>query len=367
MKKSRKKIKYLLLIILLLTVSIGYAYINSTLNITGVGTINNPTWDIHFDNVQVKTGSVSTSNPATIDNPKTTVNYSVEFTIPGQYYEFTVDVVNAGTIDGMVSVVSNKLNGTEITTLPNYLEYIVKYEDDIDIQPNQLLEAGHSEKIKVHVGYKKNINNSDIPEGIQTLNFSFSVTYVQRNESAQSIQHGVTVYTIAMDMNLVEVGNEIPSTIHAYNSPEEFLGPNDSPIYLKHVLKNNIVQETYVEFIITEAMAQANSGLTPGTYALQGGGATYLGDGHSNNDSDWRNDSQYYMGNIAILEHAFGENNCNIHYSCNEGNNCYKTECGVPGFTVITYNSGKNTAEDENNYFGCATYRNSSSECYVFF
>ena len=183
MKKNKRKVRYLILVLLLLFISIGYSYLNSTLNITGTSTINNPTWDIHWENVEVKTGSVSATTP-TIDTNKTTVNYSVTLTIPGEYYEFTVDAVNAGTIDGMVSVVSNKLNGTEITTLPNYLEYSVSYSDGVSIAQNHLLESGTSEKYKVHVGYKKDISVSDIPSTAQTLNLSFSVTYVQADANA---------------------------------------------------------------------------------------------------------------------------------------------------------------------------------------
>ena len=181
--KNKKKLNYMILIIMLLVISIGYAVLTTNLNIVGAGTINNPTWNIHWENVQVKTGSVSASTP-TIDTAKTTVNYSVTLTIPGDYYEFTVDAVNAGTIDGMISVVSNKLNGTEITTLPNYLEYKVSYEDGIDIAPNHLLSANSSDKYKVHVGYRKDINVSDIPATPQTLNLTFSVTYVQADANA---------------------------------------------------------------------------------------------------------------------------------------------------------------------------------------
>ena len=122
MKKGKKRLNYLLVIILLLLISVGYAILSTNLNIVGSSQISAPTWDIHWENVSVKSGSVSASTP-TIDTNKTTVNYSVTLTIPGDYYEFTVDAVNAGTIDGMISVVSNKLNGTEMTTLPNYLEY----------------------------------------------------------------------------------------------------------------------------------------------------------------------------------------------------------------------------------------------------
>ena len=181
--KNKRKLNYMILIIMILVVSIGYAILSTNLNIVGSSQISAPTWDIHFENVSVKSGSVTASTP-TIDTNKTTVNYSVTLTIPGDYYEFTVDAVNAGTIDGMVSVVSNKLNNVEISTLPNYLEYKVSYDVGIDIAPNHLLAANTSEKYKVHVGYKKDISVSDIPEGAQTLNLSFSVTYVQSDSNA---------------------------------------------------------------------------------------------------------------------------------------------------------------------------------------
>ena len=181
--KNKRKLNYMILIIMILVISIGYAILSTNLNILGSSQISAPTWDIHWENVVVKTGSISASTP-TIDTNKTTVNYSVTLTIPGEYYEFTVDAVNAGTIDGMISVVSNKLNNVEITTLPSYLEYKVTYEDGVDIAPNHLLASGTSEKYKVHVGYKKDINISDIPATPQTLNFSFSVTYVQSDSNA---------------------------------------------------------------------------------------------------------------------------------------------------------------------------------------
>ena len=186
MKNNKRKLRISILFVLLLFISLGYAFLNTSLNIIGTSNISNPTWDIHWENVVVKSGSVTASTP-TIDTSKTTVNYSVTLTIPGEYYEFTVDAVNAGTIDGMVSVFSSKLNNVEITTLPNYLEYYVTYADGIAIEQNQLLAAGTSEKYKVHVGYKKDINASDIPQDSQTLNLSFSVTYVQSGDSSITI------------------------------------------------------------------------------------------------------------------------------------------------------------------------------------
>ena len=306
MRVNKRKLKYLLVVILLLTISVGYAVINSTLNISGVGTINNPTWDIHFESIQVKTGSVTPTTAATLDTPRTTINYAVTFTIPGEYYEFTVNAVNAGTIDGMVSVVSNKLNGTEITTLPNYLEYKVSYADDVDIQPNHLLAAGTSETYKVHVGYKKDINISDIPSSIEILNLSFSVTYIQSDTNVVSVPHPRTVYT-ASSSGQITIGQSIPSSITQYSSAAEANSSYGRRFCLKHIVVNDIVTESYLEFIVTQYDVDNYPGMTVGTYALRGAGATYNSSTNKYND-----DSPYYESNKQVLLNAFGSSNCNF-------------------------------------------------------
>ena len=315
LKNNKRKLNYLLVIILLLLVSVGYAVLSTNLNIVGSGTINNPTWNIHWENVQVKTGSVSASTP-TIDTAKTTVNYSVTLTIPGDYYEFTIDAVNAGTIDGMVSVVSNKLNGVEITTLPNYLEYKVTYEDGVDIAPNHLLASGTSEKYKVHVGYKKDISSTDIPSTAQTLNLSFSVTYVQSDSNA--VAKPEYIYTVnKYDSNVTEpkwnsiwLNQPFPESITKYQTASEALSAIktastiDLPFYLKHKIENGIVTESYVEFVVTPEIAQANVGMVAGTYTLRGE-KTYDDDTNT-----WLVDenyiSPYYEANKEAIKTAFG-------------------------------------------------------------
>jgi hypothetical protein len=140
MKKVRKKNKYLLLASLLLLISLGYAVLSSNLRINGFSRLNNSTWDIHFDNVDVKNGSVSLKegdSPATItpaDN--TEVTFSVSLDKPGDYYEFEVDAVNEGSIDGMVNLTSTTITigdetytNEDLSNLPNYLDYSLTYSD----------------------------------------------------------------------------------------------------------------------------------------------------------------------------------------------------------------------------------------------
>lgn len=107
---QKKELIILGVIVLFLLFGIGYAYLSCNLTINGTSSINNATWDIHFENISVTSGSVSANTPV-IDTNKTTVTYDVTLTNPGDFYEFTVDVVNEGSIDGMIDSISSKLNG----------------------------------------------------------------------------------------------------------------------------------------------------------------------------------------------------------------------------------------------------------------
>ena len=159
-RKNQRKSLYSLLFLLLCSIGIGYAALTSNLTLNGTAIIDNATWDIHFDNIQEKDGSIAPDSAANIDTD-TSVSYEVTLSQPGDYYEFNVDVVNEGTIDGMISTVSSKMNNVEINTLPTYLEYSVTYDDDIAIAPNQLLAAGTSETYKVRIAFKTDINPED--------------------------------------------------------------------------------------------------------------------------------------------------------------------------------------------------------------
>ncbi len=155
MRKKKKNNFIKIVVFLLLCIGVGYAALMTDLSINGVANVTHSSWDIHFDNLVVNQESSATvDQAASIDTP-TSISYEVTLTQPGDFYEFTVDAVNEGTIDAMIESVSSKLNNVEITTLPNYLEYSVTYEDEIALTPNQLLEAGSSETYKVRIAYKK--------------------------------------------------------------------------------------------------------------------------------------------------------------------------------------------------------------------
>ena len=135
MRIDKDNIK-IILILLVVCLGIGYSYLNTELNINGTANINSANWSVYWNNVQVTEGSVSAPTP-TIDSDKTTVSYTITLEKPGDYYEFTVDAVNAGTIDAMIETIDSKLNGVTMEEVPAYLDYGISYADNIPLEENQ--------------------------------------------------------------------------------------------------------------------------------------------------------------------------------------------------------------------------------------
>ena len=204
MRIDKDNIK-IILILLVVCLSLGYAYINSDLNINGTAQVKHANWDIHWANIQVSSESVSASTP-TISSG-TTVTYSVTLPTPGNFYEFTVDAVNGGQIDAMIDTIDSKLNNNPITNLPAYLNYSVTYSDGVPLEQNHLLAANTTEKYKVKLEYRTDITESQLPTTNQTLTLSFTVTYRQATEDAVAVDHSFSGHSWETIINNVRDGN----------------------------------------------------------------------------------------------------------------------------------------------------------------
>ena len=196
-RNNTKNLFICIILILVLFIGIGVARVTSSLTINGVTDVAGNTWDIHFDNIQVAEGIVpinSGGQAATIDDNNTLITYSILLPRPKDYYEFTVDVVNSGTIDGMVNLISNKIFAadgvTEITT-PNYIECTLTYSDGITIEKNHILKANTSETYKIRVEYNDE-SASIIPSQTENLVYKFQVEYIQADENAEEVNHAFT-------------------------------------------------------------------------------------------------------------------------------------------------------------------------------
>ena len=327
-----KMFVYLFIALAFSGVSLGYAFLSTDLDINGALKVAKSSWDIHFENVQVNENSsnsvTGSSGVPTISND-TTVNFSVGLDNPGEFYEFTVDVVNDGTINA-------KIGGIEILPqLTNeqkkYFEYKVIYSDGIEIKLNDALNAGDTETLLIRFKYLENDDDSVYPEEDVDFDFSVSIDYVQGEGTEREHTLNGTVYAVnywdytAPGYNAVWLDEEFPENITYYRTPEEAMAAiaeasgYDLPFYTKHKVVNGIVTESYLDFIITEELAQEYPGMVPGTYSLRGD-KTYIREPYTvlfGNDYI----SPYYEVNKEVLKAAVGY--------ATDSSRCYESGTGI--------------------------------------
>ena len=183
-RKNKKRLYFTLLFLLAISIGVGYAYLTSNLKINGTTKISKNTWDIHFQDVTMINNTVSAANP-TLTSSNTVVTFSPTLKTPGDEYSFSVKVVNAGSIDAMLSEV---VKAGVSTTQAKYTEFSVTYLDGTAINVKDKLGAGESLPLKVVVRYKDDITAADLPSSDQTLSLSMTLTYVQADSSANEIK-----------------------------------------------------------------------------------------------------------------------------------------------------------------------------------
>lgn len=177
--ENKNKKKQSIFLVALFLISIAFAYLLTDLVINGEVTVGSNTWDVHFENVVVDSGSVEATEPAEITSD-TQVDFSVLLDKPGDYYKFTVDIVNEGTIDAMI----NEIVATELEDLPEYLDYTYKYSNGTIIGDKDLLASGSTNTIEIIVYYKEDIEPTSLPEDAETIPLSLAIEYVQADETA---------------------------------------------------------------------------------------------------------------------------------------------------------------------------------------
>ena len=184
LKRFKRKIKYnrkannilLFIIVMFLFMGVGYAYLNATLTINGTGKVTKTTWDVHFENIQPVTGSVSPTIAPVISND-TTVSFSATLNEPGDFYSFDIDLVNAGTIDASIG----SLDITPVLTSEQqeYFEYSIKYKGGLNVQEGDALSHGDTKTIEILFRYKELDNHDLYPDEDVTFNFSITINAIQ--------------------------------------------------------------------------------------------------------------------------------------------------------------------------------------------
>ena len=169
----------IIIILLILLISIGFAFLSSNLSIIGNTLVSKQIWDIHFESPTKVGGNVDATSLELTNS--TTVDFSADLLKPKDSYEFSVDVVNNGSIDAMIS----SITATELTASQKKLfEYVITYDYGAALKEKQLLAHNSSDKYKVTVRYKDDISSTDLTLDNQTINVSITVNYVQADGTA---------------------------------------------------------------------------------------------------------------------------------------------------------------------------------------
>ena len=194
--KNKKQRKILLLLVLLLAVTVGFALLSTTLFINGTSRIKSNDWDIHWDGESITptSGSVTPDTPASVD-ANGDIAFTVNFDLPGDYYEFTVDAVNAGTIDGIISAV-----------IPTDIIWSVTYADTGAPAVGDILakrtDAEHptAKTYKVKVQFDPAV--TELPANAVSYVYKFSVKYDQyKAPAAQTSPVSVTASSTTVAQN----------------------------------------------------------------------------------------------------------------------------------------------------------------------
>ena len=171
---NRKKVFiFLFLFLFLLGIGIGFAYVNTALEITGIARVKDAKWDIQLNNYTLTDGSVTPNADPTITD--TTISFAAKVNEPGEFYGFSIDVENNGTIN---AAIANFSVTPDFSTI-NYLDASFTYDNGIPVQNGDLLIAGTSKKIIVRLSYKDGIDESLYPTTDQSFNVVVSLNYEQ--------------------------------------------------------------------------------------------------------------------------------------------------------------------------------------------
>ena len=175
---------------LLLLISIGYTLLTSNLSINGTTKIDGVRWDVFFADAHETTNTTVYADyltPTPYSAKVREIRYDVSLNNPGDVFEFSVDIVNDGTLDAMLDSKISTIkigDGPETmispSTLPSYLNYSITYSNGEEIQPDDLLNADNKKNIIVRVEYKNNLTGEQIAEATgKTITFKLELNYKQ--------------------------------------------------------------------------------------------------------------------------------------------------------------------------------------------
>ncbi len=374
MKNNSKRIIYISLVILTLIITItGATYAYFALSTSNNNSITGTTADVGLTLTVTKIKPNTNTTDYLVPQLESALGTAINNTnnckdgntnTVCQVYKATL--TNTGTANA-------KLKGTitfnNVNNLPNLKWKLIENATTLGSNPTNNATTSNSTFVaEANLNPNQSIDyyfvvwiNETGSEQSDNGSYTASITFTSSNGKGITSTIGEvttftgTKYTVNIydenveGYNSVWINQTIPAGIPQYNTAlEARTAFSNNPFYLKHTIVDDIVTESYVEFVVTPEMAQANPGMTSGTYTLRGAGATY-----NQSTGVYNNDSPYYNTNKQTLLTAFGSSNCSIYSSI--------VRCNVSGLGARADSGGGVSAFDGSAY--CSVYDDGGSDC----
>ena len=103
-----------------------------------------------------------------------------------------------------------------------------------------------------------------------TPSLSFGTAFLQADGNAIEVDHSIYMYGVNDRNNKVYLNSTVTPSLSLRSTPEEAITdwlliyqeihltkPTDEPFYFKYKIEDNTIKESYLEFVVTEEMAQS--------------------------------------------------------------------------------------------------------------
>lgn len=189
--KSFKVLAIVALCVAVAGLSVAYAALSQTLNITGSAKAgaSSTNWNVHFANGSCQTTGNAEAGSFSATGTTATLGEST-FNAPGDTITCTFDVKNEGTIDAKITSVdiaeaanltytgSGDAQTADEALVKANTEYTVTYADDTPLAVDDTLDAGATKNLKLVLKYKDTA--ASLPQAeVAITNISGTIVYGQ--------------------------------------------------------------------------------------------------------------------------------------------------------------------------------------------
>ena len=174
-----RPVYFIAFIVMLIVLTMAYASlaVNLGIKVNGAKKVDALNWNIQFENIQKDEDSVTAIKEAKIDESKTGIEYEIALNTLGDFYSFSVDISNTGTMDAKIYDIIEK---TITDEQRNYIEYYVRYTNGDEIKKDDTLDAGEKKNVTVMVRFREDLEKEDLPVNSTDLDLSYKIVYIEK-------------------------------------------------------------------------------------------------------------------------------------------------------------------------------------------